>query len=204
MQTERQRLGRRSSLGVLVLLVLLPAALPGCDQYHYRRVQPGELNGRIRVEWLDRDLFRFSPHPEQPLAFKRANGETIIPGEMITDGGSIPRPLWMLRDYSPWGYAPAFIVHDWLFEAHHCGLPAATGYDVDSAADVMSEVIKTMMETDKYGGRNELVLYSMDRAVRSQFARKQWEQGSCGAAPGTVLTEAAPIAVFELEYSVGE
>src|SRR5690349_10192173 len=106
----------------LVLLSLL-ALLPGCDQIHYARTRPGTLEGKLEVEWIGPDEFIFHPDPRTPLKFTRSNGEVIQPGEMYTDGGSIPYAMRIFRSFSPWGYAPAFIVHDWLFDAHHCGDP---------------------------------------------------------------------------------
>ncbi|HRO11889.1 DUF1353 domain-containing protein [Amaricoccus sp.] len=190
---------RRFARSVCVGLALLAAS--GCAAVHYQTVDRGRIDGKLTVEWIDRDVFRFIPDGEDPLTFTRASGERIVPGEMTTDGGSIPRPLWMLRDYSPWGYAPAFIVHDWLFEAHSCKLTGYEHYTVDTAADILSEVIKTMMESDRFGGRNELVLLSMDRAVRSPFARNAWDTGPCTIGDPQPLRRRAPIAVYTLDYS---
>lgn len=190
---------RRFTRTVCLGLTLLAAS--GCAAFNYQSVDQGRIDGKLTVEWIDRDVFRFIPDREDPLTFTRASGERIVPGEMTTDGGSIPRPLWMLRDYSPWGYAPAYIVHDWLFEAHSCNLSGYQQYTLDSAADVLSEVIKTMMESDRYGGRNELVLLSMDRAVRSSFAQNAWDTGACTIGDPQPLRKRAPIAVFTLDYS---
>nr|WP_249779640.1 DUF1353 domain-containing protein [Bradyrhizobium sediminis] len=34
---------------------------------------------------------------------------------MYTDGGSIPRIAQIFNGLSPWGFGPAYIVHDWIF-----------------------------------------------------------------------------------------
>jgi hypothetical protein len=95
---------------------------------------------------------------------------------MYTDGGSIPRPFRVFKHYSPWGYAPAFIVHDWLFHMRHCQLPGYEKYDVEGAAWIMSEVMKTMMEQDEEVATDKLALYAMFEAVRSPVAAKLWNQ----------------------------
>jgi Protein of unknown function (DUF1353) len=170
----------------LLYRMLVPCSIvwlsAGCASWHYSRTEPGTLSGKLLVQWIDADRFRFLPDAEQPLTFVRADGESIRPGQMYTDGGSIPRPLWALRSYSPWGYAPAFIVHDWLFEMHHCGLPGNEAYDVEEAAQVMSEVMKTMAEAEP-AYRNTLAVYTMYEAVRSPIAVDVWNSGSCVPPP---------------------
>ena len=94
---------------------------------------------------------------------------------MFTDGGSVPRAFQVFKNYSPWGYAPAFIMHDWLFTMKYCDMP---GYSsLEEAADIMSEVVKTMMV--KLGTVDTFALYTMDRAVRSPIARQVYESGKC-------------------------
>lgn len=63
---------------------------------------------------------------------------------MFTDGGSIPRVGWIAESLSPWGYAPAYLVHDWDFDAHHCNISARTFEEV---RDTMMEGIKTLMQS---------------------------------------------------------
>jgi hypothetical protein len=65
---------------------------------------------------------------------------------MYTDGGSIPRFLWGVKGYSPWSYAPAYIVHDWLFEAHHCGYTPDNRYSFEDSVAVLAEGLKAVME----------------------------------------------------------
>jgi hypothetical protein len=103
----------------LILSSCLIILASGCATigHTYNKVTPGDLKGKLTVRWVEPDVFLFIPDHSDPLVFTRHNGERISPGRMLTDGGSIPRPLWILRSYSPWGYAPAFVVHDWLYEA---------------------------------------------------------------------------------------
>lgn len=186
----------------LLLMALL--VLAGCSQLHYSRVQTGELKGRLLVQWVSPDEFIFVPDPDpaQRLTFTRANGDVITPGKMYTDGGSVPRFLWSIRGYSPWGYAPAFIVHDWLFDSHHCGDSPFPDYTNSDAAMVMSEIMKTMME--ETGEKNAFVLYSTYEAVSSSIAQDLWDKGTC-MRPELLNAErrfmAAPVApTYEIEW----
>jgi len=162
--------------------------LTGCTDWfygwHYDRTEPGELKGKLVVEWVSQDNFLFIPDPQNPLTFRRKNNEVIQPERMYTDGGSTPTALRAIKSYSPWGYAPAFIVHDWLFVVQHCKVPGHENFDLDKAATIMAEVMKTIMENPKYGGPNKLVHYSMYEAVRSKAAADYWENGKCDTPTG--------------------
>jgi hypothetical protein len=57
---------------------------------------------------------------------------------MYTDGGSIPQPLRAIKVYSPWGYAPAFLVHNWLFAIKQCERPGYGKLTLEGAADAMA------------------------------------------------------------------
>lgn len=163
----------------LVIVILALSAASCSSGLHYNRVHPGDLHGRLVVQWVDHDKFIFVPDAEKPLSFTRHSREVITPGLMYTDGGSIPRQLWALRSYSPWGYAPAYIVHDWLFEMKHCALPGSERYNVEEAAWVLAEVMKTMMEKHGAQPTDKLALYSIFEAVRSPIAAGLWENGTC-------------------------
>ena len=162
---------------VAVLVMALFAA--GCSDWHYESTDVGELKGKLIVEWIDQDTFLFLPDEAEPLTFVRSNKEVIKPQRMVTDGGSVPRALRVIKSYSPWGYAPAFIIHDWLYQMKHCKLPGHDKLSVDLAATIMSEVIKTIMENPKHGGKNSLIMYSMYQAVRTKTAQGYWETGKC-------------------------
>jgi hypothetical protein len=169
----------------LSVVALLPA---GCTDWlygrHYNQTDTGDLKGKLVVEWIDQDKFLFLPDAQNPLVFRRKNNEVIEPQRMFTDGGSIPAALRSIKSYSPWGYAPAFIVHDWLFVMHQCKVPGFENYDLEKAATIMSEVMKTIMENPKYGGPNKLVHLSMYEAVRSPAAQDYWDNGKCDTPAG--------------------
>ena len=53
----------------------------------------------------------------------------IMPAGFVTDGASIPRPLWSLIG-SPWGrYGKAAVLHDWLYQS--AGKPVGLAFGVD-------------------------------------------------------------------------
>jgi Protein of unknown function (DUF1353) len=173
-----------------VCAVLLIAALSGCSMDYYAHTKQGVFYGATCLDWKNQHEFAFHQNPAHPFYFQRANGEKIIPKSIYTDGGSIPRALWAFRGYSPWEYGPAFIIHDWLFIAHHCQAIGYERYDVNEAADVMSECIKTLMETkppivDKDPRR----MYRMNLAVRSFVAKRLWREGDCPPQPPDIAAE---------------
>ena len=162
-----------------MILAIESLAVQGAD---YNKLHTGRLEGKLIVQWLEPDVFLFIPDSSKPLKFIRGNGTVIQPGRMLTDGGSIPRPLWAFRSYSPWGYAPAFIVHDWLFYIKRCKLSDYQAWSLESAADVMAEVMKTMMESGKVE-KDPTTVELMQTAVNSRFAKKYWESELCVPVP---------------------
>jgi hypothetical protein len=164
----------------------------------YDELRVGKLQGKVLVQWIEPNKFIFIPDSEQPLIFVRSTGEIIAPKRMLTDGGSIPRAFWILRNYSPWGYAPAFIIHDWLFVTKHCNIPGYEKYTYDEAATVMAEIMKTMMETGRVDVDKATVM-SMYYAVRTPIASREWNEGRCIPPPST-LGVRRPILEYELTF----
>jgi hypothetical protein len=164
----------RLVVGVPLLIVLM-GVLPSCSSYQYQRFEEGAFEGTLMLKWIRPNRFIYEPDPDNPLTFTRANGQTITPGRMPTDGGSIPRILWSLPPYSPWGYAPGYIIHDWMFEAHRCGDETFT---FEESALVLGDAIKTLMENG-CAPKNKFGAYSIFQAVSSPFAKSAWDSGSC-------------------------
>ena len=177
----------------LTALIFLAAALTGCATQPYRETAAGRFTGALDVRWVKNDYFLFLPNKDQPFTLVRKNGKTIRPGPMYTDGGSIPRFLWGIEGYSPWGYAPAYIVHDWLFEAHQCGYEPDNQYTFDDSVAVIAEGLKAIMEAS-IEVRNYFVFDTVVAAVGSPIARRLWEKGSCKPPSLDIraLTEKAP------------
>jgi len=166
-------------------LFLLALAIAGCASKPYRETNEGKFSGALDVRWVKNDYFLFLPHKDEPFTFIRKDGTVIRPGPMYTDGGSIPRFLWGIKGYSPWGYAPAYIVHDWLFEAQHCKYEPDNKYTFDDSVALMAESLKAVMEANPEV-RNYFVFDSVVAAIGSPIAQRVWDDGSCKAPPITI------------------
>lgn len=135
---------------------------------------PGKFEnlGSIRLRWAEPDLFEFIPRKSKPFAFIRHTGERVEPRNMITDGGSIPKVAQVKTSLSPWGYAPAYLLHDWEFEAHHCGKTAKSFEEVTLTC---MEAIQTLMR-DKVVPNDWLDLAAIHLAISSFIARSYWDR----------------------------
>lgn len=171
----------------------------GCATYSYETTPAGRLEGQLLVVWVGEDHFVYWPAPEDPLRFhlspelaRRTGVDVVRPGLMYTDGGSIPRQLRSLRGFSPWGYAPAYIVHDWIFRAHHCVVhrpdllndpkdgaeyAKVAKFDFDASVEVLAEVMKTLMDVDKTVAKNTAAFDAISFAVETPFVARVWDDG---------------------------
>lgn len=175
-------------VGTSLFQAQLPFAF-GVDQF-YEELGIGRFGGYLTLIWNDMDDFIFVPDPKEPLLYVTSDrftmpNRTIAPRLMHTDGGSIPRLLrGFSKKYSSWGYAPAFILHDWIFTAHKCFRAPDTDFTLKDAALLMAEAMKTMMEIGytQYDGNSlklskaKDTLLLMYLAVSSVFAKNVWEQ----------------------------
>ncbi|MES0058388.1 hypothetical protein [Mesorhizobium sp. M0041] len=136
-------------------------------------------------------IFLFVPDPRDPLIFHRADpaapGSLIKPGLMYTDGGSIPKIAQVFKGLSPWGYAPAYMIHDWVFISHHCIVDGSTekrfdqvrGVGFGDSAAILGEAIKALIAT-KQVAPNDVAPSAITAAVGSVVAKNLWdEQGAC-------------------------
>lgn len=82
----------------------------------------------------------------------------------------MPQALCSFPGLSPWACAPACVVHDWLFEAHHCGYAPDNPYSFDDSITVMSEGLKAIMQSNPRT-RNLSVFDAAVGAVGSPLAR---------------------------------
>ena len=167
------------------IIGLLSFSISGCGASRfYAKVEEGSLKGSIVVRWKKPDVLLYEPDTSDPLIFVRSDGEKIVPQKMFTDGGSIPRRFRAFKNYSPWGYAPAFIVHDWLFFMKLCEVDGYERLTLADSALVMSEVMKTMMESPEFDFGDKKTLYLMNLAVKSSLANEIWESGECNDPDG--------------------
>ena len=164
----------------VALLVVSSFLLFSCSvQRSYEKTGVGRFEGVLEVRWLEPDRFLFVPNKNDPLSFTTADStREIKPGAMYTDGGSIPRIFWSVPGYSPWGIAPAYIIHDWLFMAHHCETDGYEDITFSDSYRLMGESIKTLMETDRVP-KNESLFFNVVAAVKTPIAKGLWDTGDC-------------------------
>jgi hypothetical protein len=168
---------------MMVLLALFLCT--ACAQLAYDRTHFGEFKGSLDVRWIKPDKFIYIPSQEDPLRFITSEKRVIAPQKMYTDGGSIPRLFWGVPGYSPWGYAPAYIIHDWLFEAHHCDIPEYRDITFEGSANILAEGIKTLMITNT-APQDETTLWAIYEAVRSPIAKSVWDRSESCNPPSEV------------------
>jgi V8-like Glu-specific endopeptidase len=154
----------------------------------YETLRTGMYSGVPTVKWNgfdhinDRPRFIFEPQANQQFSYKTSNGKLIVPKLMDTDGGTSPLALHPLPKFSPWGYAPAYIIHDWVFVSHKCAIPPDNDVEFQESALIIAEAIKTLMEIgySDYDGNKEKfpkaedTLYLIYRAVNTPYAKKMW------------------------------
>jgi hypothetical protein len=155
----------------------------------------------LMVFWVGEDNFVYypfygGPSKEGALQYRlprtlqeRLGVDVIRPGAIYTDGGSIPRAVRSAVGFSPWGYGPAYIVHDWLFVAHHCiehnGLDKhderdrmdaelVRKIDFRTSADILAGVIQALEKQDKVPKR-PLAPGAIYTAVDSIVAKNVWD-----------------------------
>ncbi|TYR31945.1 hypothetical protein FY036_12690 [Mesorhizobium microcysteis] len=172
---------------------------------------PGIVSGKLMVFWDGEDRFVYFPYYDDPLVYtlpkhvaQRLGVTTIRPGAIYTDGGSIPRAVRGVVGFSPWGYGPAYIVHDWLFVAHHCIVHDGVGtldrrdhdeaekvrnVDFPMSADILGGIIQALIRQEKVPPR-ALAPDAIYGAVDSFVAKGLWDNDdprSCKPVPPNVI-----------------
>lgn len=172
-------------------------ALAACGAVDYDHAPVGKLSGTVLVMWVGETQAgegdgRFVYVPSAtPLRFERANAKatlkTIQPEMMYSDGGSIPALAQVFKGLSPWGYAPAYILHDWLFVARKCvndniansDQAAVAQMPFVESATVAAEVIQTLIATHTVAP-NDIAPQLISAAVAGPIAKSRWnEAGAC-------------------------
>jgi hypothetical protein len=155
----------------------------------YDQLGVGSFSGRLLVEWNgfdfenDRPTFIFRPEPAAPFRYTTSSGRVFEPRLMDTDGGTIPLVLHGIKKFAPWGYAPAYVIHDWLFVAHKCNVTPDNDVSFAQSVDILGEAIKTLMVsghidydgTVKVFPKAEDTLYLIHMAVGSSIAKGMWD-----------------------------
>jgi hypothetical protein len=177
-----------------IALVLLATS---CTSIDYGTLSPGQFTGTLLVMWVGEGgssgdgTFVFVPDPNHPLTFTRPAGSpapTVIrPGVMYTDGGSIPKIAQVFNGLSPWGYAPAYMIHDWLFVARQCLTDGSTdqrfqwvsAVSFEQSAEILGEAIKALVRS-KQVRKEDVAASAITLAVTTPIARKSWyAKGAC-------------------------
>jgi hypothetical protein len=168
--------------------------LVGCTSIPIEEIGSGDLRGRVYVEWYREDRFVYR-RTADPVTFKPSfMTAAIVPDDMYTDGGSVPRIFWSIPGLSPWGLGPAYIIHDWLFEVHRCGRDApeeVSNITFEQSARILAEVGKSLVDAGLIDNNR---LPEVVWAVRTRYARSAWDRpvapGECER-PDPPLTSAA-------------
>lgn len=152
--------------------------LVGCVPYAFEDTSPGRFEGDLRLRWIAPDLFAYEPDPQRPFRFIRPSGEVIEPGRMVTDGGSIPSVARGIDGFSRWGFAPAYVVHDWLFQRQRCGLVPGDEAGFAESVVVMAEALRTLI--GDHPDADDLARYrAIVSATASVFAHRHWNTSAC-------------------------
>lgn len=172
--------------------------LSHCAPVNYAALPEGEFSGSLFVMWVGEGdargdgKFVFVPNPDAPLLFRRGGSPGVAeirPGLMYTDGGSIPKAAQLFKGFSPWGYAPAYMVHDWLFVARHClrdgkateAQKDLAAVDFPTSAAILGEAIRTLV-AERRVGPNDLAGAVISGTVNGPISRAIWDRdGQCEA-----------------------
>src|SRR5262249_6307506 len=133
----------------------------------------GKFKGKFTLEPRGAVDYWYKPDDNDPFRFISADGVTSQPKAMITDGGSVPRIAWLIKDVNPRAYIKAYVIHDWAFLSHHCDDQDETTFE--QANETLAEAIYTLMldgEVDESWWKVEMIR----RAVSSPVGRGLWDR----------------------------
>jgi hypothetical protein len=106
----------------------------------------------------------------------------VQPKKMRTTGGSVPQILQLVPGLSSWDYGPAYMIHDWEFEAHDRGNePGGTRYrkSFKQVNLTLAEAIWTLMirgyKRNKKPKKNPNNVVAVYRGVSSPIGRAIWK-----------------------------
>lgn len=178
--------------------------LAGCANIFYARTPTGTFEGRLIVQWVQPNQFIYLPDPDKPLRYRSASGQVIQPRGMYTDAGSIPRLFWSNPGLGPWDFAPGYIIHDWLFEQHHCKVGDWEHVTFEDSATLLAEAMKTQIESATGSQPQPTIVWAVYEAVRTDAARNIWDSGNCKPPPNEKVLEAAsaarPVTIVVVDF----
>lgn len=172
----------------IAILAAVILGMTGCAKVNYTEIEPGTFSGEVAVVWLKGTdgpgdgTFVYVPTPGNPLTFTRPDKTTVIEPTMIyTDGGSVPPLARAFNGLTPWNYAPAYIVHDWLFRAKQCwesgtrakDYKVVASMDFQTSATIIAESIKALHDSGRVR-RNDTSGALITAAVASPISERLW------------------------------
>lgn len=194
----------------LILILLLAA----CTRDFPEDYPEASFSGRLYVLWVGEGKgsegdgnFVFIPDARARLTLHRKGARDLSPEMMYTDGGSIPRLAQVFNGLQPWGYAPAYMIHDWLFVAHHCQDKVAetpaygqvTGMKFEETVTVMGAALRALMDARRVK-HNDIAGARITWAVGGQEARRRWNDArTCKDVQVKPEDEAAALALIPAE-----
>ncbi len=164
------KIASHTAFRILLLLCWAVVGASCATRQVYNSIETGRFRGSLNLQWISPEKFVFIPDPERPFSFTRASGEVIQPQAMFTDLGSLPRFLTVNSDFSSSGYAPAYIIHDWLYVDHTRAASTGDPHDIDRSALILAEGIKTLMESNNSIHRKPRTLNLIYKTMKSPFA----------------------------------
>jgi hypothetical protein len=170
---------RGSFLSLFCVAIVLLASNAGLAAERKRKSP--ELSGTLLIQWSNETRFIYTPDERDPLLFQTRDGREVRPGRIYTDGGSIPRIFWSAKGLSPWGYGPAYLLHDWLFHQHRCNHDSSPNkYTISEANEVLDDAIGLLMASKKVMENQtarRLIKWAVDK-----YGKTAWNE-SCDPEP---------------------
>ncbi len=161
----------------------------------------GTLSGKLTLRTAGEDRLVYEPDKHDPLTFVTTDGQRIRPQRIYTDGGTIPPAFWVVPGLFPWEYAPAYVVHDWLFRQHHCRYAGHSDVSFEDSARILDEVMDTL-ERRGLVSRNPRGRALIDHGARSGIARVVWKHGLCTRQEfGTAGQSSSGMRILKLDFS---
>jgi hypothetical protein len=158
------------------------------------------MKGVLLIQWSDQTRFIYVSPADNPLRFTTRTGREVQPGRMYTDGGSIPRVFWSVKGFSPWGYGPAYVLHDWLYHQHRCRRDSPPNkFSFEETNELLDDAIAFLMVTEKVDSNRlarRLIKWGVDN-----FGQTAWSEPCDAEPPAEAKGLVAPITVDRIEFS---
>ncbi len=194
---------KNGTIGRFVLraaLALSASVLPSLAFSQAKKSNRVSMKGVLLIQWSDENRFIYVSPADNPLRFTTRSGREVRPGRMYTDGGSIPRVFWSVKGFSPWGYGPAYVLHDWLYHRHRCGQDGPPNtFSFEEANEVLDDAIAFLMVTKKVKSNRltrRLIKWGVDN-----FGQAAWHEPCDAEPPAEAKGLVAPITVDRIEFS---